>query len=108
MRISRITYVNTAAERIFGCRAGELIGRELAEAVVPQSLGQAHRGGFARYLATGAMRILNWRIEITAMGADGSEFPAELTVTRTGLPEAPGVHPDMSAISLIAGAPSGS
>ena len=86
---ARITYANTAAEQIFGYRADELIGRPLAEAIVPPSLRQAHRDGFARYLATGEARILDQRIEITAMRADGSEFPAELTITRTGPPEAP-------------------
>jgi signal transduction histidine kinase len=51
---------------------------------VPPSLRQAHRQGFAHYLTTGQPRILDRRIEITAMRADGSEFPAELAVTRTG------------------------
>jgi PAS domain S-box-containing protein len=85
---ARITYANTAAEQIFGYRADELIGRPLAETIVPPSLRQAHRDGFAKYLATGEARILDQRIEITAMRADGSEFPAELTITQTGLPEA--------------------
>ena len=86
---ARITYANTAAEKIFGYRADELIGRALAETIVPPSLRQAHRDGFARYLATREARILDQRIEITAMRADGSEFPAELTITRTGPGEAP-------------------
>jgi PAS domain S-box-containing protein len=86
---ARITYANTAAERIFGYRADDMIGRELADVIVPPSLRQAHRDGFARYLATGEARILDRRIEITAVHADGSEFPTELTVTRTGPPEAP-------------------
>jgi PAS domain S-box-containing protein len=85
----RITYLNTAAERIFGYRADEVIGRELAEAIVPPSLREAHRDGLARYLATGESRILDRRLELTAMRADGSEFPVELTVTRAGLPGAP-------------------
>ena len=88
-REARIAYVNTAAERIFGYRPDEMIGRDLAEAIVPPSLREAHRNGFARYLATGESRILDRRIELTAMRADGSEFPAELAVTRTGPPGAP-------------------
>jgi PAS domain S-box-containing protein len=86
---ARITHVNTAAEGIFGYRADDMIGRELADVIVPPSLRAAHRDGFARYLATGETRILDRRIEITAMRADGSEFPVELTVTRTGRPDAP-------------------
>jgi len=80
----RVTYVNSAFEHIFGYRANDIVGWKLAEAVVPPSLREAHRRGFARYLATGQPRILDRRIEITAMRADGSEFPAEVTVTRTG------------------------
>ena len=86
---ARITYVNSAAERIFGFRAAEVTARELAEVIVPPSLRADHRAGFGRYLTTGEARILDRRIEITAMRADGSEFPAELAVTRTGPPEAP-------------------
>ena len=86
---ARITYVSTAAEGIFGYRADDMIGRELADVIVPPSLRAAHRDGFARYLATGETGILDRRIEITAMRADGSEFPVELTVTRTGRPDAP-------------------
>jgi PAS domain S-box-containing protein len=84
-----VTYVNPAAERILGYRAGEIVGRELAETLVPPSLRDEHRRGFARYLATGESRILDRRLEVSAMRADGCEFPAELTVTRTDLAGAP-------------------
>ena len=83
---ARITYVNSAFERTFGYRAEEVTGRELAEVIVPPSLRAAHRRGLARYLATMEPRILDRRMEVAAMRADGSEFPAEITVTRTGLP----------------------
>ena len=43
---ARITYVNTTAERIFGYRADELTGQEMAEMIVPPSLREAHRAGF--------------------------------------------------------------
>jgi PAS domain S-box-containing protein len=80
-----VTYVNSAFEDIFGYRADEVIGRELAEAIIPPSLREAHRQGFARYLATGQTRVLDRRIEMTAMRADRSEFPVEIAITRTGL-----------------------
>ena len=83
---AQITYVNSAFERTFGYPAEQVTGRELAEVIVPPSLREAHRQGVARYLSTAVPRILDRRIELTAMRADGSEFPAEVTVTRTGLP----------------------
>jgi len=84
-RHARVTYVNSAFEHIFGYRADEVIGRELAAAIIPPSLREAHRQGFARYLATGQTRVLDRRIEMTAMRADGSEFPVEIAITRTGV-----------------------
>jgi PAS domain S-box-containing protein len=86
---SRVTYVNSAFEQTFGYRPGEAIGRDLAETIVPPSLRAAHRRGLARYLETGQTSILNRRIEMSAMRADGTEFPAEVSVTRTGLPGEP-------------------
>jgi PAS domain S-box-containing protein len=88
-RDAHVTYVNSAFERAFGYRAEELIGHDLADKIVPPSLREAHRRGLARYLATGQEVILNRRIEMPAMRADGTEFPAEVAVTRTGLPGEP-------------------
>jgi PAS domain S-box-containing protein len=85
-RDARVTYVNSAFERTFGYQAEEVIGCDLADKIVPPALREAHRRGLARYLETGQASILNRRIEMPAMRADGTEFPAELAVTRTGLP----------------------
>jgi PAS domain S-box-containing protein len=83
---ARVIYVNSAFERTFGYRAYEVLGRDLAEKIVPPSLREAHRRGLARYLETGQGTILDRRIEMPAMRADGTEFPAEVAVTYTGLP----------------------
>jgi PAS domain S-box-containing protein len=88
-RDARVTYVNSAFEQTFGYRAEEVIGCELAEKIVPPALREAHRQGLARYLETGQGSILGRRIELSAMRADGTLFPAELAVTRTGLPGQP-------------------
>jgi PAS domain S-box-containing protein len=88
-RYGRVTYVNSAFERTFGYRAEEVIGRDLAEKIVPSALREAHRHGFARYLETGQGVILDRRIEMPAMRADGTEFLAEVAVTRAGLPGEP-------------------
>jgi PAS domain S-box-containing protein len=73
---------NPAAERTFGYATSEALGRDMAGLIVPPSLRADHRRGFARFLETGVSTILDRRIEITGMRADGSEFPVELTITR--------------------------
>jgi PAS domain S-box-containing protein len=78
----RVVEFNAAAERTFGYRRQEVLGREMAEVIIPPSLRERHRQGLARYLATGESSILNRRIELVALRADGSEFPVELAVTR--------------------------
>jgi PAS domain S-box-containing protein len=73
---------NPAAERTFGYSRDEVIGREMAELIIPPYLRDRHRRGLVRVLAGGEAPILGKRIELNAMRADGSEFPAELTVVR--------------------------
>ena len=80
---------NPAAERIFGHASKDAIGREMASLVVPTSLQDRHRSGFARYLATGEGRIIGKRLQLPAQRADGTVFPAELSITRVGTSEPP-------------------
>jgi PAS domain S-box-containing protein len=77
----RITEFNPAAERTFGYRRDEVMGKQLADLIIPPSLRERHRQGFARYLTTGEARVIGKRVEMTAVRADGSEFPAELAIT---------------------------
>jgi PAS domain S-box-containing protein len=78
----RITEFNPAAERNFGYRRDDVVGKRLADVIIPPSLRERHRQGFARYLATGEAQVLGRRIEMTAVRADGSEFPVELSISR--------------------------
>ena len=77
-----ITEFNPAAERTFGYSRESVIGKHLAEVIVPPSLREKHRAGFARHLATGESRVLGRRIEMTALCADGREIPVEIAITR--------------------------
>ncbi|MGH2656422.1 MAG: PAS domain S-box protein [Actinomycetota bacterium] len=72
---------NPAAEATFGHARDSILGRPVAE-LMPGKYRDAHRAGLALYLATGEQRVLGRRIEISALRADGTEFPAELTVTQ--------------------------
>ena len=71
---------NPAAERIFGWKEQEVIGKSLAEVIIPERLRERHRQGLARYLATGLGPVLNQRIELPALRADGTEFPSEIAI----------------------------
>jgi PAS domain S-box-containing protein len=85
----RVLDFNPAAERTFGYRAGDAIGHEMAALIVPPELRERHRRGLARYLATGEPVLLERRLEITGMRADGTTFPLELAITRIDLPGPP-------------------
>ncbi|MGB7600515.1 MAG: PAS domain S-box protein [Candidatus Sulfotelmatobacter sp.] len=84
-----ITEFNPAAEHTFGYHRDEVLGKHLADVIIPPSLREKHRQGFAHYLATGEARVLGKRVEMTAVRADGSEFPVELAITRIPLEGAP-------------------
>ena len=81
----RITEWNPAAERTFGYPRAQAVGRSLHEMIIPPALRGAHRRGLAHFLATGEGPILNRRIEVSALRADGTEFPAELAVVPVAL-----------------------
>lgn len=73
---------NPAACATFGYPRDHAVGREVAELIIPPDLRELHREGLARYLQTEQPRVLDRRIEIAGMRADGSVFPVELTITR--------------------------
>ncbi len=72
---------NRAAEKTFGYRHNEVLGKLVAEAIVPTDTRDALQKGLRKFLATGDGPLLNRRIEVTARKRSGQEFPAELTVT---------------------------
>ncbi|MCW8890739.1 MAG: PAS domain S-box protein, partial [Sedimenticola sp.] len=76
-----IVSFNQSAESLFGYQRREVLGREIASAIIPPSFREQHYAGFSRFINTGEAHIIDKRIEVTAMRADESEFPVELTVT---------------------------
>ena len=84
---------NRAAEQTFDRRREDVLGRELAELIVPLEQREAHRRALARWSedgpSAGAGGLLGRRIEVDAMRADGSLFPSELAISRVDVPGAP-------------------
>jgi PAS domain S-box-containing protein len=78
----KVIEFNPAAERTFGYRREQAVGRELADLIIPPSLRQRPRSGLPHFLATGEGPVLDKRIEMPAMRSGGTEFPVELAVTR--------------------------
>jgi two-component system sensor kinase FixL len=75
----RIQAVNDSACRIFGYRTYELLG-ENVRILMPEPDRSAHDGYLANYLASGAAKIIGIGRQVTARRADGSLFPAALSV----------------------------
>lgn len=75
-----ITDWNPQAEKCFGWAKEEVLGRKLAETVIPLKFRQAHFAGLARFLKTGEGRVLSKVLELSALHRQGHEFPAEVTI----------------------------
>lgn len=80
---SNITGWNHQAEAIFGWPAVEVIGRSLADTIIPARYRASHEQGVRRALSGGGGEMLGRRIEITAQRRDGVEIPVELSVAHT-------------------------
>jgi len=76
-----ITSWNSQAEKIFGWSSVEVMGRQMAEIIIPVKYREAHQRGVKHFLATGEGPFLDKRIELTALHHQGHEFPVELTIS---------------------------
>jgi len=77
---SAITGWNARAEAMLGWTREEILGRSLADTVIPARYRDAHVAGVRRFLAHGEGPLLGRRVEIAALHRDGHELPVELGV----------------------------
>ena len=75
----RILSFSPAAERLFGHAANDVIGSNVS-ILMSDEFGLKHDGFLQRYLKTGERRIIGRPRILTALHADGNEFPIELHV----------------------------
>jgi PAS domain S-box-containing protein len=78
----RIRLFNKGAEAIFGYQAAEMLGRPL-DALIPPRFVTSHRTHVTRFAASAdALRSMNERGTIAGVRKDGTEFPAEATISK--------------------------
>lgn len=75
-----VTFWNPQAEKIFGWKEEDTLGRPLADLIIPAEYRDRHAKGMKRYLETGEGPFLNRLIEITGINNEQQEFPIELTI----------------------------
>jgi PAS domain S-box-containing protein len=75
----RLLSWNSGAERMFGWRAEEVIGRPLT-VIIPERLRALHEAGIARVRQTGHSKLAGSVVELVGLRRDGSEFPIELSI----------------------------
>jgi len=68
-----------AAERLFGYRGSEVIGKNI-RMMMPSPYREGHDGYLARYMQTGEKRIIGIGRVVVGERRDGSTFPMELAV----------------------------
>src|SRR5207244_6032106 len=68
----KVIEFNPAAERTFHYSRAQVVGRQLSNLLIPPSLREKHQRGLAHYLATGEGPVLNKRVEMPALRADGT------------------------------------
>ncbi|HXA28476.1 MAG TPA: ATP-binding protein [Candidatus Angelobacter sp.] len=69
------------AELVFGWTADDMLGRRLSEHIIPPVYRAAHEAGLRRFRETGAAVAAGRIIEASALRADGTEFPVELSIS---------------------------
>lgn len=79
-RTGKIAFCNSAAAKMFGHSAKDLIGQPIS-ILMPQRFREAHERGMARVVASGESRLINETVELFGITKDGHEFPIELSLS---------------------------
>jgi PAS domain S-box-containing protein len=70
---------NPAAEKMFGYRAEEVLGRNVS-LLMPEPRASQHDGYLARYLGGGEPHVIGIGCEVEGLRKDGSRIPIELSI----------------------------
>lgn len=76
-----ITHWNPMASTMFGWKESEVLGRSLAETLVPENMRAAHISGVERRNLSSITEMPNQSIEVQALCKNGAELSVELTIS---------------------------
>ncbi len=79
-REGRITYANAQAAATFGYPRSDLIGKPL-ELLIPEGVRDRHRDHHMGFHASPRARPMGIGVELAGRRKDGTEFPAEISLT---------------------------
>jgi PAS domain S-box-containing protein len=77
----RITFWSDAAERMFGHRPEEVLGRDVHETLSPAHYREAAQAGFRAYSQLGHGDRVGQILELEAIRKDGRTFPIEMSLS---------------------------
>ena len=71
---------NPSAQRIFGYKAREILGKPLT-VLIPERYRQSHEEGFKRVCDGGKPKIVGKTVQLFGLRKDGTEFPLDLSLS---------------------------
>ena len=83
----RVAHWNPAAERMFGYRRDEVLGRSVYEILVPESRRAEALDAVRRFSRTGRGEVVGKVVEMEAVRRDGALVPVELSVAAMKQPD---------------------
>lgn len=79
----QVTFWNHSAERIFGYKAGEILGKNLHEMLAPEEMRTLHLQHFSEFKKTGQGSAVGKIVELQALHKDGHTIDVELSLSAT-------------------------
>ena len=83
---------NRVAEQTFGWSKKEILGQNMSDYIIPKPFREAHKKGMQKFLETGEHKVLNQRLELTALDKSGREFPVEIAISPLETDQGQDVH----------------
>jgi len=76
-----VIFWNPAAELMFQYTVGEILGRRLADFILPDKYRESHTISVEAFSHTGKGNVINNTVELSAVRKDKTEFPIELSLS---------------------------